>query len=211
MASSIGLKKLVSSNLVQNLRLIRPAATAPSLSRFFNANAVREFDDGEDERSIDVDRRSGSGLPRRRGDLFADVFDPFSPTRTLSQLLNTMDQFMDNPFLTLPRGMGAGTRRGWEARETDDALNLRIDMPGLDKENVKVAVEQNTLVIKGEGPKEFEDDEESGRRYSSRIDLPEKIYNTSQIKAEMKNGVLKVTVPKVKEEERVDAVQVKVE
>lgn len=83
-------------------------------------------------------------------------------------------------------------------------------MPGLDKEDVKVSVEQNTLVIKGEGAKES-DDEESVRRYSSRIDLPEKIYKTSEVTAEMKNGVLKVVVPKVKEEARNDVFQVKVD
>lgn len=121
-----------------------------------------------------------------------------------------MDQFMENPFLAASRGMGAGLRRGWEVKETDDALNLRIEMPGLGKEDVKVTVEQNTLIIKGEGAKE-EDDEESGKRYSSRIDLPEKLYMTNNIKAEMKNGVLKVVVPKVTEEERRDVRQIVVE
>jgi len=138
----------------------------------------------------------------------ADVFDPFSPTRSLSQVLNMMDQFMENPLISGPRA--GGLRRGWDARETDDALNLRIDMPGLGKEDVKVSVEQNSLVIKGEGAKES-DDEENARRYSSRIDLPEKMYKTDEIKAEMKNGVLKVVVPKVKEEERANVFHVEVE
>ncbi|KAF2315801.1 hypothetical protein GH714_040340 [Hevea brasiliensis] len=174
MASSLALKRLVSSNLVPTyLRFIRPSASA---SRLFNTDAVRRFDDDEDERGIEVDRRSGRNLSRRRDDFFS----------------------------------GAGPRRGWDVRETDDALNFRIDMPGLDKEDVKVSLEQNTLVIKGEGANES-DEEDSGRRYTSRIDLPEKIYRTDQIKAEMKNGVLKVVVPKVKEEERADVFHVKVE
>lgn len=135
------------------------------------------------------------------------MFDPFSPTRSLSQVLNFMDQMTENPFFSGTRG---GLRRGWDAKETDDALNLSIDMPGLGKEDVRVSLEQNTLVIRGEGGKEGED-EESVRRYTSRIDLPEKLYRTDQIKAEMKNGVLKVTVPKVKEEERADVFQVKVD
>ena len=139
-----------------------------------------------------------------------EVFDPFSPTRSLSQVLNLMDQFMENPFLSAPRGTGSGLRRGWDARETDDALHLRVDMPGLGKEDVKVSVEQNTLTIKGEGGKE-EGEEESGRRYISRIDLPEKLYMTDQIRAEMKDGVLKVVVPKVKEEQRADVFHVNVE
>ncbi|KAJ0042830.1 hypothetical protein Pint_17215 [Pistacia integerrima] len=135
------------------------------------------------------------------------VFDPFSPTRSLSQVLNLVDQMTENPLFAGTRG---GLRRGWDAKEDEDALNLRIDMPGLGKEDVKVSVEQSTLVIKGEGGKEG-DDEETVRRYTSRIDLPEKMYKTDSIKAEMKNGVLKVVVPKVKEEERSDVVHVSVE
>lgn len=117
---------------------------------------------------------------------------------------------MENPFVSASRGVGGGLRRGWDAKETDDALHLRVDMPGLGKEDVRVSVEQNTLIIKGEGGKE-EGEEESGRRYTSRIDLPEKLYRTDQIKAEMKNGVLKVLVPKVKEDERSDVLHINVE
>jgi len=36
----------------------------------------------------------------------------------------------------------------------------------------------------------------TGRKYSSRIDLPPKVYKLEEIKAQMNNGVLKVTVPK---------------
>lgn len=138
-----------------------------------------------------------------------DVFDPFAPTRSLSQVLNMMDQFMKSPFLSASRGMGGGLCRTWDAKETEDALNFRIDMPGLGKEDVKVSVEQNTLVIEGEAKES--DEEENGPMYTSRIRLPENVYKTHQINAEMKNGVLKVVVPKMKEEERNDVIQVQID
>ncbi|KAL9387249.1 hypothetical protein Peur_020373 [Populus x canadensis] len=212
MASSLALKRLVSSSIIpssSSLRsFLRPVATCPSSSRLFNTNALRDYDDDHESGRGSDDRPSHRSLARSRDDFLSDVFDPFSPTRSLSQVLNMMDQFMENPLISAPRA--GGLRRGWDARETDDALNLRIDMPGLGKEDVKVSVEQNSLVIKGEGAKES-DDEENARRYSSRIDLPEKMYKTDEIKAEMKNGVLKVVVPKVKEEERANVLHVKVE
>nr|DAD33312.1 TPA_asm: hypothetical protein HUJ06_012163 [Nelumbo nucifera] len=78
-------------------------------------------------------------------------------------------------------------------------LYVRMDMPGLGKENVK-----------GEGEKES-NKEKSWQRYNSRINLPKKLYMIYQIKAEMKNGILKVIVPKVKEEDRKDVFQVKID
>lgn len=138
-----------------------------------------------------------------------DVFDPFSPTRSLSQVLNLMDQLMENPFVAASQGLGAGSMRGWDVKENKDALHIKMDMPGVPKENVKVLVEENTLIIKGEVEKESEDEEP--RRFTSRLDLPPNLYKLDSIKAEMKNGVLKVVVPKVKEEERKDVYQVPVE
>ena len=120
-----------------------------------------------------------------------------------------MDQFMENPLVAASRGMGAVSRRGWDVKEEKDALFVRMDMPGLGKEDVKVSVEQNTLIIKGEGGKESENDE-TGRKYTSRIDLPANLYKFDEIKAEMKNGVLKVVVPKVKEDGKKDAFQVNI-
>ena len=103
-------------------------------------------------------------------------------------------------------------QRGWDAREEEDALHLRVDMPGLGKEHVRVSAEGSTLIIEGEleGEGEGEEDGER-RRYRSRIELPDEVYRMDGIRAEMKNGVLKVTVPKVKEEERRDVHQVQIE
>ena len=100
------------------------------------------------------------------------------------------------------------------SKQDDDAVYLKVSMPGLGKEHVKVLAEQNILVIKGEGEKEPWDgdkDDAAVPMYSRRIEMPADAYKMDKIKAEMKNGVLRVTVPKVKEEERKDVFQVKIE
>lgn len=99
-------------------------------------------------------------------------------------------------------------RRGWAVKENDKELRLRLDMSGLSKEDVKISVEQNTLVICGEAD---HDNDGKGRRHSSRIDLIPSHYNVNEIKAEMRNGVLKVAIPKVGDEEKKDAFHVQVE
>ncbi|KAL7146538.1 hypothetical protein ABFS83_06G048000 [Erythranthe nasuta] len=200
-ASSLALKRLLSSGVLS--RSLRSARTVsqPASSRLFNTNAVREYDSDDSE----VD-----GGDRRRPEIrvfspFSGVFNPFSARSNLTQILNMMDQFTESPV------SASAFRRNWEAKETGEGLHLRMDMPGLGKEDVKVSVEQNTLVIKGEGKKEKSEEDGSGRRYTGRIDLPERIYRTDGIKAEMKNGVLKVFLPRIKEEERTDVFQVNVE
>ncbi|XP_038990804.1 succinate dehydrogenase cytochrome b560 subunit-like [Hibiscus syriacus] len=79
MASSLALKRLVSSSsniLPSSFRMVRSIVTAPSISRVSGTNAMRE-----------------------------DVFDPLSPTRSPSQVVNTRDQLMKNPFFSTSRGM----------------------------------------------------------------------------------------------------------
>ncbi|PIN07584.1 Molecular chaperone (small heat-shock protein Hsp26/Hsp42) [Handroanthus impetiginosus] len=209
MASSLALRR-AGTVLLSRLR-VAPAAVN---RHWFNTQVTPR---DEDDRRVDVVRQPRSSVSRRRDSLptfFSDPFDPFFPTRNLSQMLNMMDQldmmdqFFDTPFASASRGVGV--RRGWDEREGEDALYLRVDMPGLDKNQVKVSLEQNTLVIKGEGDKES-DDEVYQRRFSSRIDLPSDTYKLDGIKAEMKNGVLKVVVPKVKAEERKNVIEVSVE
>lgn len=143
--------------------------------------------------------------------MYTDAFDPLFPKRSLSQVLNLMDQFLDNPFLpAASRGAGASiARRGFDVKEDENGLFICMDMPGLSKEDVKVIVEQNTLVIKGEESKEG--DGSGRRRYSSRLELPSNLYKLDGIKGEMKNGVLKLMVPKVKEEEMKNVHEVKIE
>ncbi|XVF10824.1 hypothetical protein REPUB_Repub07fG0216800 [Reevesia pubescens] len=148
---SIALRRVPVSTLFSklvNLSAIRTVSvTTHSVSRSLNTNSqVTNFND--DERSVDVERSSGRSVFRRRDyspGFFSDVFDPFSPTRSLSQVLNLMDQFMDHPFLSSP---SVSSRKGWDVREDNNALYLRIEMPGLSKEDVKISVDQNTLIIR---------------------------------------------------------------
>ncbi|XP_074317428.1 small heat shock protein, chloroplastic-like isoform X1 [Silene latifolia] len=204
----LAVKDILSGNIFRPLRSI---SAAPSITRSFNTNAQMarvEDDDEHDDRSHRSISRRGREFP---GLFSGYVFDPFASTRSVSQLMNIMDQLVDNPILAGTRGVGTGgVRRGWDVKEDEEGLQLKVDMPGLGKEHVKVAVEENTLIIKGEGEKEKEE-EESRRRYSSRIELTPNMYKVDGIKAEMKNGVLKVVVPKVKEDERKDVFQVQID
>ncbi|XP_071690466.1 small heat shock protein, chloroplastic-like [Rutidosis leptorrhynchoides] len=213
MATPLALRKATTAAALLNklYNPVRSVSAIPSVRRGFNTNSAQVSAYDDFNRSVDEDRRPDSTVSRRReNDYFSDVFDPISSTRSLSQILNMMDHMMDSPFMSAPRGLALGARRGWDAKEDDESLSLRFDMPGLDKDHVKISVEQNTLVVKGEAEKESAEDDEPARRYSTRLDLPMDVFKLNEINAEMKNGVLKIVVPKVKAEERKDVWQVEV-
>lgn len=159
----------------------------------------------KEDSSTQDDKQSSNTYEIGCVDLPLAFYDPFYPVRSLG---------FDNPFLAASRGTGdvsrGGSRKQWEVIEDKNALHLRLDMPGLGKENVKVYAEENALVIKGEALSEADLDE-SAPKYNSRIELSAKVYRLDQIKAQMKNGVVKVIVPKFTEEEIKNVINVQVE
>ncbi|KAI4323782.1 hypothetical protein L6164_023360 [Bauhinia variegata] len=141
------LASLVSTGFLSRFlpRPMRPVAA--SVSRYFGSSTVSQHDYDRGDRSLEVNHRSSHTM-HHHDNLFSEAFCLFYPTRSLSEVLNPIDQFTNNPFLSASCGVGAGIHLGWDAKESDDALHLRVDMPGLDKEDVKVSVVQNTLTIK---------------------------------------------------------------
>lgn len=153
----------------------------------------------------------------------AGLVDPMSPMRTMRQMLDTMDRLFDDTMgfpVSSRRSSPAATgevRLPWDIVEDDKEVKMRFDMPGLDKDEVKVMVEDDTLVIRGEHKKEAgEGDEGSGdgwwkersvSAYDMRMALPDEC-DKSKVRAELKNGVLLVTVPKTEVERKVIDVHV---
>uniref|UniRef100_K3YV91 SHSP domain-containing protein n=3 Tax=Setaria TaxID=4554 RepID=K3YV91_SETIT len=188
---------------------LRPVAVAGGLRGYNTGAPLRRYEGAEsDEDGVREYENCRGGRDYAVPSLFSDVFrDPFSAPQSLGRLLSLMDD-----MATASPVRAGAVRRGWNAREDEEALHLRVDMPGLGKEHVKVWAEQNSLVIKGEGEKEAGEDEAAPPpRYTGRIELSPEVYRMDTIKAEMKNGVLKVVVPKVKEQQRKDVFQVNVE
>lgn len=124
-------------------------------------------------------------------------YEPITPAMSLSYVVQSEED--EGPMV-----VATGGRLGWDVKEKENALHVRIDMPGLSREDVKLSLEQDTLVIKGE-------EEDEGRKFSSRIELPEEKYKADEIKAEMKNGVLKVVVPKIIQRHRNNGLHIQVE
>ena len=88
-----------------------------------------------------------------------------------------------------------------EMTERDQKLCIKLDLPGMKKEDINVNFTDEGLVIEGERTYETEDKKNewftTERRYGHFyrvVPLPEGV-NYKEVKATFKNGVLEVTVP----------------
>ena len=89
--------------------------------------------------------------------------------------------------------------------EDKDKYILSLDLPGIKKEDVKIAFTNGQLTISGERKQENETKDAKYHRiersygaYYRSFTLPEKIKE-SEISAEFENGMLKIEVPKSEE------------
>jgi HSP20 family protein len=100
--------------------------------------------------------------------------------------------------------------------ETEKEYLVKAELPGVKREDVKVTVEQGVLTIQGERKEEKEEKGEKRHRvervhgtFFRSFSLPENAA-AGDIRAESKDGVLFVHIPKVKIEKS-KAVQIKIE
>ena len=90
-----------------------------------------------------------------------------------------------------------------DVSETDQAFQVRLEVPGIAPDQIDIQVDGDALVIAGEKKECFE---ESGKgcfhketrygQFSRRVSLPEGV-DREQISADSSNGVLTITLPKL--------------
>ena len=113
---------------------------------------------------------------------------------------------IDRLFNEFAQGMGPSGLQNIvpniEISETDKAIEISAEMPGLERKDVEISIEDDTLTIRGEKKVE-EDNKDKNVQHSERsygvflrvLQLPPGI-DPSSVQATMSNGVLKITIPK---------------
>lgn len=96
----------------------------------------------------------------------------------------------------------ADFRPSYDLSETAEALEVRMDVPGIKPEDVTVEVSDNTLHITGERKEEKEEKgrtfhriERSSGKFTQSLTLPCAVKQ-DKVQADVHEGVLKVTMPK---------------
>ena len=103
-----------------------------------------------------------------------------------------------------------------DIREEDDAFYVDAEVPGLAADDIKVDVEKNVLTLSGERKVERDETKDKFRRverqygsFTRSFTLPETV-DTESIRADLKNGVLELRLPK-KEVQAPKSISVNVE
>ena len=118
---------------------------------------------------------------------------------------NIFDDFFDDPFFNSHENKIMKT----DIKEHDDKYELIVDLPGFDKNDIKMHIEDGYLVINAKTNTNNDEKDENGKyirkeRYygecSRKFYIGEDITE-DDIKASFKNGTLGIEIPKIEEKE----------
>ncbi len=132
----------------------------------------------------------------------------WNPMRDMLSFNNRADRIV-NDFFYPSRGMQMSKDSNWNPRvdiyEDEDAIVLKAELPGVEKDNIVVDVEGRVLTLKGERSSDNEVKEESYYRrertlgsFERRFNLPDNV-DPEKITADYKDGILKLGIPKPEE------------
>lgn len=134
-------------------------------------------------------------------------FQPFAGFPAFEEMESRMRKMMDEMVSDAETTAPIGWMPAMEIAETPDELVASAELPGLEKKDVDIAVEEGMLTISGEKTEEKTEGSDKKkyhlweRTYGSfqrSFSLPREV-DASKITAEFKNGVLKVHMPKTSE------------
>ena len=160
------------------------------------------YGQGTGQQGGSLSRRGGSGMPS----LFGTRGSPFDMLRRLDEDVDRLfQQIWGGGRRSLMRGRSTDAQSMWmpqvEVTEEGGKLHVYADLPGLKKEDVKLSLEGDQLVLQGERQSSREEGQQGGGYYHSErsygsfyrsIPLPEGV-DPQTAQANFKDGVLDVT------------------
>ena len=143
-----------------------------------------------------------------------DVWTPSNELRRLQDEINSLFNFDGWDFA--PGLFDRNMAPALDMVETADDFVVTVDLPGVNQDDVDLSVADNVLTIKGEKKGGSESEESNYYRKESwegsfqrTVSLPQGV-DADNVHAEMKDGVLSITLPK-REEAKPRKINVNVE
>ncbi|MGK7892916.1 MAG: Hsp20/alpha crystallin family protein [Xenococcus sp. (in: cyanobacteria)] len=132
----------------------------------------------------------------------------YNPWQEMSHLQRQLNRLFDDALMPETSSDFGNLSKipAAELTENDDALNLKLEIPGIEAKDLDIQVSVDRVSISGERKSETKSEEDGRTRsefrygkFSRVIPLPSKIQNTN-VTAEYKDGILTLTLPKAEEE-----------
>eukprot|EP00823_Brevimastigomonas_motovehiculus_P009368 TRINITY_DN9030_c0_g1_i1.p1 TRINITY_DN9030_c0_g1~~TRINITY_DN9030_c0_g1_i1.p1 ORF type:complete len:225 (+),score=41.09 TRINITY_DN9030_c0_g1_i1:130-804(+) len=204
------LLKSVPNVLVSRL----PSRTTALIPRFFSSESVSK----ENVPQTTKAPSETQAVVEPQAESLFSVFDPFFR----DPFFVNHPRYMPSEWLDFPRVVSRDMPKVWapkvDVEESGTAITIHCELPGLNKSDIKVKVEDGVLSISGE--RKLEKTEENKDKKFKRIErsygsfkrewtLPDNV-DATKISAKSRNGVLEIQIPKIEEKKPV-AQEVKIE
>jgi HSP20 family protein len=130
------------------------------------------------------------------------------PFRDMMNIQDEVNRLFDD-FLGRPLLRTEWSEEVWspsvDISETEDKVIIKAEMPGLNKDEVKISLQDNTLTLMGEKKQEKVEKDANYHRversygvFNRSFTLPTSV-KSDKIKATYKDGILSITLPKTEE------------
>jgi HSP20 family protein len=124
-------------------------------------------------------------------------YNPWNEFTSLQRQLDSLLGELQTPAFKTPAA---------EIQETENALHLKLELPGIDAKDVDIEVTENAVKVTAERKSETTTEVQGNTRsefyygkFQRVIPLRTRIQNTA-VKAEYKDGILNLTLPKTEAE-----------
>lgn len=143
--------------------------------------------------------------------------DSSTSVPTLQDIQNSMNRLFDDAFddfLGSNRGRSIGWAPAVEIYETTQNLVLIAEVPGFEKNDITISLENNQLTFAGERivtekeNRQYHRNERRFGKFERSFQLPGS-FDGEKVQANLKNGLLTITVPK-REEAKPKQIEVKI-
>jgi len=134
----------------------------------------------------------------------------WNPWREMSAFQRHVNHCFEDSFNTTERTSSEPSMSRWspavDIYDDEGTIVIKAELPGVDKKDITIDVKDRVLTLKGERSDETEVKEDSFYRrervsgtFQRAFTLPA-LINAENIKADFKDGVLKIDIPKPEEE-----------
>jgi len=140
----------------------------------------------------------------------------YQPLSLLDQLQREMSNVFNLPAVATNFGIEEWSP-AVDIKETEDKFVIHADLPGVKTNDIEVTAENGVLTIKGERESKKEEEKDDYKRverfsgsFMRRFTLPTSA-DLDKISAKSKDGVLELSIPKLKDHAKPKRIDIKVE